>query len=76
MKLDRQLISGIAVDPARQALVAGLLHFSEAVGTTLIGEGIETAAQRVVLQRLGLVAGQGWLFGRPVAADAKARDPG
>lgn len=76
VKLDRQLIAGIALDPARQALVAGLLHFSEAVGTTLIGEGIETAAERVALQGLGLVAGQGWLFGRPVAADVGVRDAG
>lgn len=76
VKLDRELIAGIALDPARQALVAGLLHFSEAVGTTLIGEGIETAAERVALQGLGVVAGQGWLFGRPVAADAGVRDAG
>ena len=67
VKLDRQLITGIALDPARQALVAGLLHFSRAVGTTLIAEGVETAAERAALQGLGLVAGQGWLFGRPAS---------
>lgn len=65
VKLDRELIAGVALDPARQALIAGLLHFSAALGTTLIGEGIETAAERIALHRLGVVAGQGWFLGRP-----------
>jgi PAS domain S-box-containing protein len=68
VKLDRALISDIALDPARQALVAGLLHFSKALGTTLIAEGIETSAERLALEQLGVTAGQGYLFGRPEAA--------
>ena len=32
VKLDRGLINDIALDPARQAMVAGLLHFSNAIG--------------------------------------------
>ena len=68
MKLDRALIADIALDPARQALVAGLLHFSKALGTTLIAEGIETDAERLALEQLGVTGGQGYLFGRPAAA--------
>ena len=42
MKLDRSWIAGIDHDPARQALVAGLSHFSRATGCRLIAEGVET----------------------------------
>ena len=65
VKLDRALIANVADDPARQALFAGLLHFSQALGTTLIAEGIETSAERRALEGLGLTAGQGYLLGRP-----------
>jgi PAS domain S-box-containing protein len=75
VKLDRELIAGIALDPARQALVAGLLHFSDALGTMLIGEGIETTAERIALRRLGVVAGQGWLLGRPARIDSETGPP-
>jgi len=68
VKLDRALIADIALDPARQALVAGLLHFSKALGTTLIAEGIETNAERLALEHLGLTIGQGYLFGHPQEA--------
>lgn len=69
VKLDRALIVNVALDPARQALIAGLLHFSQALGTTLVAEGIETSAERLALEDLGLTAGQGYLFGRPESAD-------
>ncbi len=63
-------IANVALDPARQALIAGLLHFSQALGTTLVAEGIETGAERLALEDLGLTAGQGYLFGRPDSADS------
>jgi EAL domain-containing protein (putative c-di-GMP-specific phosphodiesterase class I) len=65
VKLDRALVSDLTFDPARQALIAGLLHFSRALGTTLVAEGIETEAERLALRDLGVEAGQGYLFGRP-----------
>ena len=65
VKLDRSLISDIVVDPARQALVAGMLHFAQALGAMLIAEGIESDAERLALHALGVSAGQGYLFGRP-----------
>jgi EAL domain-containing protein (putative c-di-GMP-specific phosphodiesterase class I) len=65
VKLDRALVTGITLDPARQALVVGLLHFSEALGATIIAEGIETEAERLALQGLGVTIGQGFLFGLP-----------
>lgn len=65
VKLDRGLVARIHADPARQALVAGLVHFAGRVGLRLIAEGVETQADRRTLLRLGVRIGQGYLFGRP-----------
>ncbi|HUG47922.1 MAG TPA: EAL domain-containing response regulator [Candidatus Limnocylindria bacterium] len=65
VKLDMGWVRDIDADPARQALVAGLVHFAAEVGCTLIGEGIESEAERQTLLRLGVTLGQGYLFGRP-----------
>ncbi len=68
VKLDRALVSRIDRDPARQALVAGLVHFAGAIDVMLIAEGVETAAERDTLIGLGVRVGQGFLFGRPAPA--------
>jgi EAL domain-containing protein (putative c-di-GMP-specific phosphodiesterase class I)/DNA-binding NarL/FixJ family response regulator len=66
VKLDISWVRDIEADPARQALVAGLVHFAAEVGCALIGEGIETEAERETLRRLGVPLGQGYLLGRPL----------
>jgi len=68
VKLDRGLVSGINADPIRQALVAGMLHFSSSMGVELIAEGVETEAERLTLHELGVPLGQGFLFARPAPA--------
>ena len=65
VKLDLSWVRGIDTEQARQALVAGLVHFAGAMGCELIGEGIETQAERSTLERLGVRYGQAYLLGRP-----------
>ncbi len=65
VKLDITWIRGIDTDPARQALTAGMAGFAAELGCTLVGEGIETAAERDTLLHLGVTLGQGNLLGRP-----------
>jgi EAL domain-containing protein (putative c-di-GMP-specific phosphodiesterase class I) len=65
MKLDISLVRQIETDPARQALVAGMVYFGERTGRILIAEGIETAAEMETLVSLGVQLGQGYLLGRP-----------
>lgn len=67
VKLDIGLIRGIDDDLARQALAAGLCHYAEDTGTTLIAEGVETEEEAETVRRLGVHLGQGYLFGRPAA---------
>jgi PAS domain S-box-containing protein len=67
VKLDMQLVRNVHRDPAREALVAGMVHFAAASGCELIAEGIETEPERRALMRLGVNLGQGFLLGRPDA---------
>ncbi|HTC85748.1 MAG TPA: EAL domain-containing protein [Candidatus Acidoferrum sp.] len=64
-KLDISLVRGIDGDDLRQALAAGLQYFADRTGCRLIAEGVESAAEAEVLQRLGVEYGQGYLLGRP-----------
>jgi EAL domain-containing protein (putative c-di-GMP-specific phosphodiesterase class I)/DNA-binding NarL/FixJ family response regulator len=71
VKLDISWVRDIEANPARQALVAGLVHFAAEVGCELIGEGIETEAELQTLRQLGVPLGQGYLLGRPLPAPAR-----
>lgn len=68
VKLDLQLVRGVDGDPARQAMIAGMVFFARDAGCLLIAEGVETPAERDALRRLGVPFGQGYLFGRPAPA--------
>ena len=65
IKLDRELVSGIDIDPVRQALGHALVAFAHATGATVIAEGIETAAELDAVSALGFDYGQGFHLGRP-----------
>jgi PAS domain S-box-containing protein len=69
VKLDMQLVRGVDMDAARQALIAGMVHFANETGCVLVAEGIETESERRALRRLGVSFGQGYLLGRPAPAE-------
>jgi PAS domain S-box-containing protein len=71
VKLDIGLVRGIDSDPARQALVAGMVFFAAERQLRLIAEGIETAAELATVRRLGVPLGQGFFLGRPRADGGK-----
>jgi len=71
-KLDLTLVREIDRDPARQALLVGLVEFSRELGCQLVAEGIEREEERESLLRLGVAMGQGFLFGRPQPIRAAA----
>jgi EAL domain-containing protein (putative c-di-GMP-specific phosphodiesterase class I) len=59
----------VDTDLSRQAVVAGILHFAAAAHCQVIAEGIETEAELAMLTELGVALGQGYLLGRPAAAE-------
>ena len=55
------------------ALIVALLHFARSTDCHVVAEGIETEAERAVLEKLEVEFGQGYLFGRPAEASTWAR---
>ncbi len=66
VKIDQSLTSGIADDPGQRGFVRAILHLIEAAGLRAIVEGVETAAQRAELLKVGAQFGQGYFFSRPM----------
>lgn len=66
VKLDARLITGLADDTARQALVRSVQTFTREIGSTLIAEGVETIDDIQSLRSLdvGLLV-QGYAVARP-----------
>ncbi|WP_414450867.1 EAL domain-containing protein [Burkholderia sp. 22PA0099] len=71
VKIDRFFIDGIASDPRKFEAVKAMQHFSAATGGLLIAEGIECAADLIVVRDLGIDYGQGFFLGRPAYVPAE-----
>lgn len=68
IKLDMELIRGIAESPARQAIVSGVISIARALRVAVIAEGIETPEELAALREAGITLFQGYLFARPTVA--------
>jgi diguanylate cyclase (GGDEF)-like protein/PAS domain S-box-containing protein len=70
LKIDRSFVSGKAADSTGRALCKAMVAMAHDLGMQVVAEGVETEAQREWLQRIGCDHVQGWLLGRPMAAEA------
>ncbi|HWE55632.1 MAG TPA: EAL domain-containing protein [Acidimicrobiales bacterium] len=69
LKLDRVFIESLDTE-ANRAIVGSTIQLARALGMTTVAEGVETAEQRAVLIELGCESLQGFLWSKPVPADA------
>lgn len=67
VKIDRFFIHDIANDPLKFEAVRAMQHFAGASGARLVAEGIENAADLIVVRDMGIALGQGFFIGRPNA---------
>lgn len=65
LKLDGEIITGMATDPLRRSLVRAIARFAEESGILLIAEGIETEDDLAAVREASIPLGQGYLLGRP-----------
>jgi diguanylate cyclase (GGDEF)-like protein/PAS domain S-box-containing protein len=68
LKIDRSFVDGIPDDLQDTAIVQSVVALAKTLKLNVIGEGVETAAQRLHLSRLGCERGQGHLFAEPLPA--------
>lgn len=65
VKLDMALVRAIDRDPVRQRVTGMLTDLCRDLGIGVVGEGVETAAERETLAGLGCELFQGYLFAKP-----------
>ena len=68
VKIDRSFVKGLGRDVDAEELVRAVVAMAQALGLSLVAEGVEEEVQRDMLWELGVERAQGWLFGRPQPA--------
>ena len=69
LKVDRSFVMSMTERRESRKIVAAVVGLGQSLGLRTVAEGIETEEQAEILLWLGCELGQGWLYGRPVAAD-------
>jgi diguanylate cyclase len=69
LKIDQSFVRGIEHTPANESIARTIVALADSLSLEIIAEGIETPAEKAVLERLGCTEGQGYLFAKPLPAD-------
>lgn len=70
LKIDRSFVMSMDENPAAGEVVRTIIALARNLGLRVIAEGIETESDRDALRDLGCDYGQGYLYARPMDADA------
>jgi len=62
LKIDRSFVKGLPLDESDGAIVRAIVQLAQAMGMTVIAEGVETEPQRAFLLDLGCDEFQGFLY--------------
>jgi predicted signal transduction protein with EAL and GGDEF domain len=69
LKIDRQFVAPLAEAGQANGIVRAVLALGRELDLGVVAEGVEDVATLTALRDLGCPSGQGYLFGRPMAAD-------
>ncbi|TCP33772.1 EAL domain-containing protein [Sphingomonas sp. BK235] len=69
VKIDQSFVRGLDSTRAAGAIIKAIVGLGEALGISIVAEGVETCAQRDALVLAGCTHLQGYLFSRPVSAE-------
>ena len=73
VKIDQSFIERLGQDREDNAIVAAIVAMAHALDLPVVAEGVETPEQLAELRALGCELAQGFLFSRPVSAEAISR---
>ena len=72
LKIDQSFVQGLTAGPRHAALVKAIIAMAEAFGLSVVAEGVETEAQRLLLSQYGCYTCQGFLFDAALPAEVFA----
>jgi diguanylate cyclase (GGDEF)-like protein/PAS domain S-box-containing protein len=68
VKIDRSFVAGLEGGGKALALCRAIVTMAHELGMEVVAEGVETQAQMLALKAMGCDWGQGWWFGKGIAA--------
>ncbi|WP_256360410.1 EAL domain-containing protein [Methylomonas koyamae] len=69
IKIDQSFVRSMVAESSDMALCEAIVVMAHKLGIKVVAEGIETAEQYQLLQRIGCDYGQGYLISQPVPAE-------
>ena len=70
LKIDKEFVTNLTKDSKEEAILESIIQLAIKLGLRVTAEGVETKQQAEILLRLGCHQLQGFLLGRPMAAQA------
>lgn len=69
IKIDRQFISTMEIDPKSSVIIKTIIHLAKMLGLRTVAEGVETIGQWKILQEMGCDEIQGFYFSKALPVD-------
>lgn len=73
IKIDRSLVKEVHRTKVKEYILETLLSFAQKLNSSIVAEGIENMEELMMLTRMGVHYGQGFLLGRPGTQEAILR---
>jgi EAL domain-containing protein (putative c-di-GMP-specific phosphodiesterase class I) len=70
IKIDQSFVRDLSKRTDSQAIIRAVVAMGRSLGMTTTAEGVETADQLDRLRREGCTEAQGYLFSKPISAEA------